>query len=58
MKARTFVDNKKTFSKEKKEALQIARELCYKSFVIEQIKNATTSVQITKALQNARLQGI
>ena len=55
MEARTFCDNKKTFKKEKKEALQIARELCYKAVTIEQIKNATTSIQITRALQLARL---
>lgn len=55
MEARTFVDKKVDFKKEKQEALQIARELCYKAITIEQIKNATTSMQITRALQLARL---
>ena len=54
MEARTL-DSKKPLSIEKKQALKIARELCYKAIVIEQIQKATTSMQITRALQAGRL---
>jgi hypothetical protein len=55
MEARTFVDKKVDFNKEKKDALKIARELCYKKNIINLIQNATTSMQITRALQLGRL---
>jgi len=54
MEARTL-DSKKPLSIEKKQALKTARELCYKAIVIEQIQKATTSIQITRALQAGRL---
>lgn len=53
-RARTL-EEKKSFKIEKRQALKIAKELCYKAFVIEQIQSATTSVQITRALQLGRL---
>lgn len=54
MEARTFVDKKVSFSKEKKDALKIARQLCYKPIIIAQIQNATTSMQISRALRAGR----
>ena len=54
MDARTL-DCKRTLNIEKRQALKIARELCYKPIIIAQIQNATTSMQITRALQLGRL---
>lgn len=55
MEARTFVDKKKSFKMEKKEAVQIAKDLCYPMAVIENIKNALCSDEITRILCRARL---
>ena len=46
--------NKRVFNTEKQEAIQVAKDLCYKSYIIEQIRTATTSIQIEKALRKGR----
>lgn len=51
--ARTL-EKKITFGMEKKQAVQIAKDLCYKACIIEQIRMATTSIQIEKALRKGR----
>lgn len=53
MRARA-VEMKVSFKEEKKQALKIAKELCYKPIIISQIQNATTSMQITRALKTGR----
>ena len=55
MEARTFADRKKSFKKEKKEAVQIAKDLCYPVAVIEKIQNALCSDEISTILCKARL---
>ena len=42
------------FKTEKKHALKVARQLCYKPIIIAQIQNATTSMQISRALRAGR----
>ena len=53
MRARTL-EMKVSFKEEKKQALKIAEELCYKPIIISQIQNATTTMQITRALREGR----
>lgn len=41
-------------SKERYNAVRIAKQLCYSESVIEKIKNAKTESEITRILRNAR----
>lgn len=52
-KAKTL-EMAKDFKLEKKQAIQIAKDLCYSAAVIELIQLATCTVEITKALQVGR----
>lgn len=53
MEARTL-DYKRALNIEKRQALKTAKELCYKPNIIIQIQNATTSMQISRALRAGR----
>ena len=49
------MDAKKNFKLEKRQAIRIATDLCYPASVIENIRNALCSDEISKILCKARL---
>ena len=50
----SIIKENKTMSKSQRDAIRIAKQLCYKADIIARIENAKTESEITQILHSAR----